>query len=389
MYALKQKFTQVLDNNNNDNANDIMTYNNTTCNIIVFDLDETLGQFSQLGYIIHALEFCTKQNITEKQTFQILDIYSNFIRPQMLKILEYIKQKKIEINSKSLSKTTPTLKVIIFTNNQGPKAWAEQLSRYFNQKMNYTLFDDVIGAFKVQDTIQDPRRTSNSKRHMDIMRIMECSSRSQILFFDDVYHPEMNVPNVTYIHLDPYTYQYKPQEIIELYVRKFGHTIRNKLLFQSCMGQILKGYKTSKRVKHSILPEDYRESKRIYTETTRFINTHFSFSPRINSHLHGGNTIENTQKEMPVTLLKKLPRVSPRHGTKKRTKQTDRKHTNNKTHKTHKTQKTHKTHKTHKNKLKQILRRIHMHKRDFTGYLTRKRRKSRTKSNTRRRKHSA
>ena len=35
---------------------------------------------------------------------------------------------------------------MIYTNNQGPKIWANMIKNYFDAKINYRLFDNIIGA---------------------------------------------------------------------------------------------------------------------------------------------------------------------------------------------------------------------------------------------------
>ena len=59
--------------------------------IVVFDLDETLGYFSKLGKIWKMIE---PQNQNQSTFDKLLDLFPEFIRPHMLTILEYVRNKK-------------------------------------------------------------------------------------------------------------------------------------------------------------------------------------------------------------------------------------------------------------------------------------------------------
>ena len=98
---------------------------NKKTNIVVFDLDETLGHFVQLGIFCDVLEEYYKRKLSSNEFYEVMDIFPEFIRPNILKILAYlkIKKQKGECN-----------KVIIYTNNQGPKEWAQKIQKYFEKK---------------------------------------------------------------------------------------------------------------------------------------------------------------------------------------------------------------------------------------------------------------
>ena len=70
-----------------------------TSKIVVFDLDETLGYYVEFGMFWDALKnYIQTQNlvinINQVLFNTILDLYPEFLRPNILNILNYLKQKK-------------------------------------------------------------------------------------------------------------------------------------------------------------------------------------------------------------------------------------------------------------------------------------------------------
>ena len=95
--------------------------------IVVFDLDETLGCFVEVGVFWDALEayfskLPSKRTLTSADFFVMLDIFPEFFRPNILKILKYILKKKQQKKCAQL---------LMFTNNQGPPDWVRMISEYF------------------------------------------------------------------------------------------------------------------------------------------------------------------------------------------------------------------------------------------------------------------
>ena len=90
--------------------------------VVVFDLDETLGYFVQLGIFCDIIEDYNKKKLTSNEFNEIMNIFPEFLRPNILKILSYIKLKKQRGDCN---------KVIIYTNNQGPKEWTQLIKQFF------------------------------------------------------------------------------------------------------------------------------------------------------------------------------------------------------------------------------------------------------------------
>ena len=109
--------------------------------IVVFDLDETLGCFNEIGIFWDALEQYQGHKLFKEQFFDVLDLFEEFLRPNILKILDFVKEQKVKKVCDH---------VMIYTNNQGPRSWVEKISKYFAHKLGGPVFDQIIAAFKVQ-----------------------------------------------------------------------------------------------------------------------------------------------------------------------------------------------------------------------------------------------
>jgi hypothetical protein len=169
--------------------------NNKPYKVVVFDLDETLGQFTEVSIFWDALERFYGHNLFSDKFFEVLDTFPDFFRPNMFKILDFIHKKKL---SKACNK------IIIYTNNQGSKSWVKMISDYFDKKLGYKVFDNIIGAYKINGKQIEPNRTSHEKSVADLISCTDIPANSEICFIDDLYHPLMDKENVFYINIKPY-----------------------------------------------------------------------------------------------------------------------------------------------------------------------------------------
>jgi hypothetical protein len=163
---------------------------------VVFDLDETLGYFTQVGRFWDLTKFfLNKRDLADKYFFSILDAFDNILRPKILDILKSIKKKK---------KQKICDFVMIYTNNNGPNSWADLIQSYFHYKLNYKLFDRIIRAYQIDGRQVEMSRSSHDKSFKDLLSCTNLPPNTKVCFLDDKRHKEMQHENVIYIKLKPY-----------------------------------------------------------------------------------------------------------------------------------------------------------------------------------------
>ena len=123
----------------------------------VFDLDETLGYFSQLNIIWKLLNQIqinnNKQELGQIEFNMLIKEFEYLFRPKIIQILKYINDNK-NVNSK----------IIIYTNNQISKRWVLLIKNYIEDKLQSTIFDTIIFAYKINGQIIEPMRTGVNKK---------------------------------------------------------------------------------------------------------------------------------------------------------------------------------------------------------------------------------
>ena len=204
--------------------------------IIVFDLDETLGYFTQFGIFWDCLnEYFEQLNNPLPQTDfnNVLDLYPEFLRPNIIDVLVYLKDKKL---------TNCCNKIMVYTNNQGPKEWCEHIIHYFDNKINYKLFDQIIAAFKVNGEKVELCRTTHNKTHTDLIKCTQIPSNAQICFLDDKYHPQMSNEHIYYINVKPYYHDLPFDVMLERFKNSKLYNRQIDSKFESSMMDVIKKY---------------------------------------------------------------------------------------------------------------------------------------------------
>lgn len=218
--------------------------------IVVFDLDETLGYFTQYGIfwdsLANYLKISNKSQLTQTDFDKILELFPEFLRPNIINILTYLKNKK---------KSNCCHKMMIYTNNTGPQAWARHIISYFEEKINFRLVDQIIAAFKINGKRVEICRTTQNKTHKDLIRCTKIPTDAEICFMDDNFYPEMANDNIYYINIKPYYHDLNFEEMLNRFKNSQIGTklIDNDVNFENLMMEHIKLFK------YKVIEKDEKE----------------------------------------------------------------------------------------------------------------------------------
>ena len=206
--------------------------------VVVFDLDQTLGDFGQLSMFWFALQDYLGPKLREPDFYTLLDLYPQYLRPNIVNILTYLRNCK---------RNGKCYKVMIYTNNNGEKSWPLMIKRYLEYKIDDRLFDRTIAAYKVRGKQIEPMRTTYDKTLSDLQSCGRLPHNVKICFVDDLEHDEMKRPNVFYIHIPAYHYNFDSHEMIRMFIQSpLADLIDNKEPFYYHMVNILSRNRYSK-----------------------------------------------------------------------------------------------------------------------------------------------
>ncbi len=216
--------------------------------IIVFDLDETLGYFTQMNILwesINATNLCDPSSL--QQLFNdLMNLYPEFVRPDIQNALKYV------YNKKCANKCD---KIMIYTNNKRDEEWVASIAGYFKYllgvKSPNLLFDQLIYAFKINGFTVEMSRTTRRKTHRDLISCTKMPDETQICFLDDSIYKKMNNINVYYINFEPYIHHIPWTEMMQRFTDETVRT--NSPLIQS----IIDSYGGKTNFAKTILPIIY------------------------------------------------------------------------------------------------------------------------------------
>jgi hypothetical protein len=261
--------------------------------IVVFDLDETLGYFSEFGIFWDCLSQYIKKtnhpNLSQEDFNSLLDLYPEFLRPNIINILNYLKTKK---------ESQCCHKMMIYTNNNGPREWAQHIVKYFESKIGVKLIDQIIAAFKVNGQQVEIYRTTHNKTHEDFIRCTKLPQNAEICFLDDTFHPGMSNENIYYINIKPYYYSLSFEEMLERFINsELGKKYESVEEFDKIMLDHWKLYK------YKYIEKDKKEyevdkivGKHIITHLQTFFNDKPKRSRTIKKKIHKKNRTYKNKK---------------------------------------------------------------------------------------------
>lgn len=181
-------------------------------NAIAFDLDETIGSFSDFHSIWARLDAKMK---TQHIFNDIMDLYPEFMRVGILSIFRYIRTKQ---------ESGHCLPIYIYTNNQCEDVnWIYQLIHYIEFKISpevpYQLFARPICAYQIRGRRIEPNRTTNEKTYSDFVKCSMLTTSHELCFIDDIYYKQMKNKRVYYIQPPPYVHSVHYREVVDRFFK--------------------------------------------------------------------------------------------------------------------------------------------------------------------------
>jgi hypothetical protein len=170
---------------------------------VIFDLDETLGYFTELSIIWGCLQ--SVYNASGQNTFnKLCEVFEkDYFRPGIFRVFKFLK------------KQGNNVKVILYTNNTGQIEWLTMILKYIEMRAGVSnLFHKIVPGFKRGDPPGPHKRTSFEKTYSEIIRCASIPNNARIIFFDDLWHPKMHTKQVSYVHVRPFFHPLRPAFII-------------------------------------------------------------------------------------------------------------------------------------------------------------------------------
>lgn len=187
-----------------------------TPKIFVFDLDETIGSFSDLYILFKCIENMNEMfdkqlyNNDEELLFQLLDEFPEFFRYGIDILFKYLNEKK---------KIFKNILVYIYTNNTCiPITWTSFIINYIEKKWKLKLFDNIVRCFKINNKIIEYKRTTTEKTFNDLFRCIKLCYNTELCFIDNVLFPKMRHRHVYYLQPKAYYHYVNREDIINRFL---------------------------------------------------------------------------------------------------------------------------------------------------------------------------
>lgn len=158
--------------------------------IVVFDLDETLGDFSIVSQL-------WPHDVVEKENFATFCHFMNKNAQCYSPLINHLPQLVAARERGDISA------IVIYTNNNGHSSWANAIAGHIGVMIGQRVFDAVICGYK--PTLGSNQcRSSHKKTYSDLCRCLNVGENTKIIFIDDQEHNGMRHPNVNYIRTTPF-----------------------------------------------------------------------------------------------------------------------------------------------------------------------------------------
>lgn len=223
----------------------------------IFDLDETIGSFSDLYLLYTCLDDVGKEHVTlllpEPSIIvkTLLALYPEFFRCGIVSILQFLYYKKQQRICGG---------VHIYTNTQCiPDTWTYFITDFIEEHYNMSgLFDQIIRAFKINGEVVEHRRTTHAKTYSDLIQCILIPPKTELCFIDNTFFPKMKTRYMFYIQPKPYFHGLSKKTVIDRFLdsnlgQAFARNINCDLKTQMITWYKNRGYELNR---HPISPAE-------------------------------------------------------------------------------------------------------------------------------------
>ena len=204
----------------------------------VFDLDETIGHFSEIYILFQFIEHiqstfsCTLFDNEKQCLFFLLDLFPEVFRYGIEIIFQYLHKKGGK--NRSL--------VYIYTNNSCiPITWTTYIFEYIEQKWKVDkLFTNIVRAFKINGKVVEHKRTTGDKTYEDFLHCVQLPKKTELCFLDNSEHSLMKHRFVYYLQPKSYYIDLSRNEIVD----RFINTMKEKCKINNLQEELQNYYKT-------------------------------------------------------------------------------------------------------------------------------------------------
>lgn len=189
----------------------------------VFDLDETIGHFSEIYILFQFIEHnqSTLFENDKQCLYFLLDIFPEVFRYGIEIIFQYLHKKKEK------NKTM----VYIYTNNSCiPITWTTYISEYIEQKWKVDdLFNNIVRAFKINGKVVEHKRTTGEKIYEEFLHCVQLPKKTELCFLDNSEHSLMKHIYVYYLQPKPYYIGLSRNEITQRFINAMKEKCENNI----------------------------------------------------------------------------------------------------------------------------------------------------------------
>lgn len=269
---------------------------------IVFDLDETIGDFYMFYHLLTFLreqyEYTDQSHVNPSYLFdsliinQLLDLYrEHFFRYGIIVIFKFLQKKK---ESGELDN------IWLYTNNSLSPKFPHKICNYINWSLGKKCIDNIISAFNIDGRRVDIRRECKQKTYSDLLRCAVIPKQTNICFIDNELHEGMIHNKVFYIQPTDYHHGLSYQEILSIFIK--GSNLYSEI-FVNCTEkethQLWYKYLVREKVYTGVNPKSMNKDKDITRSILRHIREFFILSNRLRrTYKNKNNAISITRKKI-------------------------------------------------------------------------------------------